>query len=265
MSGNLFDLSGKTAFITGATKGIGRAIVDAFIDYGAIVAISSRNEDEAKSAAEEINARVGRAASIGLAADLGNLEQTLASYDAAVEHFGKVDTLVCNAAETGQGFGSAADFPREKYLSLMETNIVNNAMLMNHAAVAMKARRDGVILATSSGSGVRPSYGVLPYGVSKAGLNFLVRALGAELAPFNVRVNAVAPGLTRSFSVEQTLAANPEAIERFEKSIPLRRIVEAHEIAAGMVFLASEGGKAMTGQTIVMDGGEPGPGVTPDV
>jgi NAD(P)-dependent dehydrogenase (short-subunit alcohol dehydrogenase family) len=145
----------------------------------------------------------------------------------------------------------------------MQANIVNNLGLMTHAAGAMKERRDGVILVTSSAGGVRPAYGVFPYGVAKAGLNFAVRNLGAELAPYNVRVNGVAPGLTRSWSLEQTMKEDPAVVERFKQGIPLRRIIQPEEIAAGMVFLASEGGKAMTGQMIVMDGGEPGPGVPP--
>lgn len=257
---NLFDLSGKTAFITGATKGIGRAIAEAFVDHGATVILSSRSGSDAEAAATEINARYGRDAATGATADLGNLDQLFSAYDAAAQRFGKIDILVCNAAETSQGFGRATDFPHAKYMRLMELNIVNNVMLMNHAAEAMKARRDGVILVTSSGSGVRPAYGVFPYGVSKAGLNHAVRALGAELAAYNVRVNAVAPGLTRSFSMEKSMEASPEAVGRFVKRIPLGRIIEAEEIAAGMVFLASEGGKAMTGQIVVMDGGEPGSG-----
>ena len=263
MARNLFDLSGKTAFVTGATKGIGRAIVEAYVDHGAVVALSSRKGGEAEAAAREINARAGREAAVGVEADLGNLDQMLAAYDAMAKRLGKIDILVCNAAETPDGFGSASDFPREKYLRLMELNIINNAMLMNHAAVAMKARRDGVILATSSAGGSRASYGIMPYGVSKAGLNHVVRSLGAELAPYNVRVNGVAPGLTMSYSLQQAIRETPEAIEAFKMGVPLGRIIDAEEIAAGMVFLASEGGKAMTGQVILMDGGEPGSGTPP--
>ena len=260
---NLFDLTGKTAFITGATKGIGRSIVEAFVDHGATVVLSSRKGHEAEAAALEINARYGREAAFGVEADLGKLDQMLAAYDSAVTRLGKIDVLVCNAAETPDGFGAAADFPREKYVRLMELNIINNAMLMNHAAVAMKARRDGVILATSSAAGSRPSFGIFPYGVAKAGLNHVIRGLGAELAPYNVRVNAVAPGLTRSFSLEHAIKETPEAIEQFRLAVPLGRIIEPEEIAAGMVFLASEGGKALTGQVILMDGCEPGSGTPP--
>lgn len=263
MQRNLFDLTGKIAFITGATKGIGRAIAEAFADHGAHFALTSRHGDEAQAAADEINARVGSDVAIGLESDLFDLANLLAAYDAAVAHFGRIDILVGNAAATSSLFGGAADFSVEEYTSLMNANVVNNAALMNHAAVAMKERREGVILMTSSAAGIRASYGVFPYGVSKAALCHVVRSLGPELAPFNVRVNAIAPGLTRSWSMEQTMKENPEAIEMFTKGIPLRRITEPEEIAAAMVFLASEGGKAVTGQTIVMDGGEAGPGVPP--
>jgi NAD(P)-dependent dehydrogenase (short-subunit alcohol dehydrogenase family) len=265
MSGSLFDLTGKRAFITGATKGIGRAIAEAYVDHGALVALTSRHGAEADAAAREINERVGRDAVIGIESDLFDLPKLLASYDEAVAHFGQIDVLVCNAAATSSIFGSAPDFSVEEYTHLMQANIVNNIALMNHASAAMKERRDGVILATSSASGHRAAYGVFPYGVSKAGLNHAVRCLAGELAPFNVRVNGIAPGLTWSWSLEQSMKEDPEVIERFKRGIPLRRIIQPQEIAAGMVFLASEGGKAMAGHIIVMDGGEPGTGGPPSV
>lgn len=263
MSRSLFDLTGKRAFITGATKGIGRAIAEAFADHGAVLALTSRHGPEAETAAKEINARVGRDAAVGIESDLLDLDRLLASHDEAVAHLGEIDVLVCNAAATSSIFGAAPDFSIAEYTQLMQANIVHNVALMNHAAAAMKARRDGVILATSSASGVRPAYGVFPYGVAKAGLNHAIRCLAGELAPFNVRVNGVAPGLTRSWSLEQAMEEDPEVIERFKQGIPLRRIIQPAEIAAGMVFLASEGGKAMTGQIIVMEGGEPGSGTPP--
>ena len=119
-----------------------------------------------------------------------------------------------------------------------------------------------MILATSSASGSRPSNGVFPYGVSKGGLNHAVRCLAAELARFNVRVNAVAPGFTRSDGGKEAILHDPSVVERFTEGVPLRRIIEPEEIAAGMVLLASAGGRAMTGQIMLMDGGEPAPGIT---
>lgn len=264
MAHSLFDLSGKTAFITGGTKGIGRAIAESFADHGARFALTSRHGAEARGAADEINRRIGREAAVGLESDLCDLDGSISAYDAAMAHFGQIDVLVCNAAATPSQFGGAAEFSVAESSRLMQANVVNNSALMLHAAKAMKARRDGVILATSSGSGLRPAYGVFPYGVSKAALCHVVRSLAAELAVHNVRVNAVAPGLTRSWAVEQAIAEHPEAIEMFRKDIPLKRITEPREIAAAMVFLASEGGKALTGQTIVMDGGEPGQGAAPE-
>jgi len=259
----LFDLTGKNALVTGATKGIGRAIAEAFVDHGAMVAVTSRDHDEAAQAAEAISARVGRHAAIGVSCDLDDLQNALAAFDLALEQLGTLDVLVCNAAATPSRFGGAADFAIEEYERMLQTNIVHNMALMNRAAAHMKDRGEGVILATSSGGGLRPAYGIFPYGVAKAGLNHAVRALGAELAPFNVRVNAIAPGLTRSWSLEQELAKNPEAIARYSRSIPLGRIVEPEEIAAGMVFLASAGGRSVTGQIIAIDGGEPGLGSPP--
>lgn len=255
---DLFDLSGKIAFITGATKGIGRATANAFADHGATIAITGRKEADAFAAAAEINQRAGRKAAIGLAADLLDPASLISAYDAAITRFGRVDVLICNAAAVPESYGRYADYPLAGWSHLLEANVVNNLALINHAVPAMKARKDGVILATTSAAGIYPGAMTLPYGVSKAGLGFMVRGLGAALAIHNVRVNAVAPGLTRTSSLEETAREHPEAVEYFKSNVPLRRIIEPEEIAAGMVFLASAGGRAITGQTIVMDGGEPG-------
>jgi NAD(P)-dependent dehydrogenase (short-subunit alcohol dehydrogenase family) len=264
MVSSLFDLTGKTALITGSTKGIGREIAEAFVDHGAQIAVCSRKLADAQAAAAEINARVGRDAAFGLSADLMDRASLIAAHDAAVARMGRIDVLVCNAAQTPEDYCSMLDYPADGYSKLMEGNIVNNAALMSHAARPMKERKDGVILATSSGGGVHPSYSTVPYGASKAGLNFLVAGLAAELAPFNVRVNAIAPGLTRSWSMEQTMQHNPAAMDVFVSRVPMRRVIEGREIAAGMVFLASEGGKAITGETILMTAGTAGNGAPPD-
>ena len=261
----LFDLTGKKALITGSTKGIGREIAEAFADHGAQVAVCGRKLADAEAAAADINARVGREAAFGLAADLMDRTGLIAAHDTAVARMGRIDVLVCNAAMTPEDYCSMLDYPADGYSKLMEGNIVNNAALMSHAARPMKERRDGVILATSSGGGINPGYSTVPYGISKAGLNFLVAGLAAELAPFNVRVNAVAPGLTRSWSMEQTMKHNPAAMDVFVSRVPMRRIIEGREIAAGMVFLASEGGKAITGEVIAMTAGTAGNGAPPDV
>lgn len=263
MTSTLFDLSGKTAYITGATKGIGRAIAQAFVDCGATIVISSRTANDVDEAAAAINAAAGRQAAFGITADLADIPQSLLAYDRAAELLGQVDTLVCNAAALPQTFGPLQATDPAEFARLVNVNIVHNAALMNHAGAAMKARGDGVILVTTSASGVRPSYGVLPYGVSKAGLGFLVRSLASEFAPFNVRVNAVSPGLTRSDAMTQRTAEDPDYIDRLIADIPLQRVVEPEEIAAGMVFLATTGGRSITGQVISIDGGEPGPGVPP--
>jgi len=259
----LFDMSGKIAYITGGTKGIGKAIANAFADHGAKVALTGRSSRDAEAIAAEINERVGREAASGLAADLGDRDALIASYDAAVRQFGRVDVLVCNAAALPSTFGLAADTPAEEYSRLMKWNVVNNAALINHATAAMKARRDGVILVTNSGSGIDPAAGVLPYGTSKAALTFFVRALARELAPYNVRINAIAPGLTLSDALQERMRTNPDHVASMLRQVPLRRFIAPEEIAAGMVFLATEGGKAMTGKTIVMEAGEQGPGAGP--
>lgn len=263
MSAGLFDLSGKHAFITGGTKGIGRAIAQAFADHGATFALTGRVREVAEAAAAEINRRVGREAALGLAAELSDCAGLISAFDTAVSVMGRVDILVCNAAAHAKVFGGATASDPKEYARLLEWNVVNNVALMNYAAQLMKPRRDGVILATSSVSGVRPINSALAYGVSKAGLNHFVRSLGGELAPYNIRVNAIAPGLTLTEKLMERMSESPDVIDEMRQRIPLRRMIDPREIAAGMVFLAGAGGRAITGQIIVMDGGEPGPGVGP--
>lgn len=257
MAQNLFDLSGKFAFITGSTKGIGRSIAEAFVDHGATVAVTGRNAADAEAAAAEINARAGRDAAFGVAYEVGNLDSSIAAYDAAVARTGRMDIVVLNAAALPESYGPAADISIDEFRQLVNANIVNNTGVINHAAKAMKERRDGVILVTSSAGGLRPSFGVFPYAVSKAGLCFVVRSLAPELAAYNVRLNAVAPGLTMSYSLAETMKHNPDLIEGFKSTIPLQRITQPEEVAAGMIFLASTAGRSITGQTIAIDGGEP--------
>jgi len=263
MTSTLFDMTGKTAYITGGTKGIGRAIANAFVDHGAAIVLTGRSLEEAERVAADINAGVKREVAFGSAADLADRTKLIASYDSAVRKLGRIDVLVCNAAAHPSTFGPAATNAPEEYSRLMEWNVVNNAALINHAAVAMKERRDGVILVTSSSSGIDPAYSVLPYGTSKAGLSFFVRGLAGELASYNVRINAIAPGLTLSDKLQERIRDNPELVDGMLRQVPLRRFIAPQEIAAGMVFLASEGGKAITGKTIVMEAGEQGPGVGP--
>ena len=265
MTARLFDLSGRKAFITGATKGIGRAVADAFADHGATFVLTSRSQAEAEEVALTIDQRVGRGAAFGMAADLADLARTIEAYDEAVKLLGQIDILVCNAAALPNAFAAADKIDLREYERMVSVNIVNNAGLINHAAAAMKERRDGDLLVTTSSTGVWPAFGVMPYGVSKAGLNFLVEALGAELAPYNVRVNAVAPGLTRTAAMEERSRLDPEFMQTLTKSIPLRRVVEPEAIAAGMVFLASSGGRSMTGQILSIDGGRPGLGAADDL
>jgi len=263
MTSTLFDMTGKTAYITGGSKGIGRAIANAFVDHGAAIVLTGRSLEEAERVAADINAGVKREVAFGSAADLADRTKLIASYDSAVRKLGRIDVLVCNAAAHPSTFGPAATNAPEEYSRLMEWNVVNNAALINHAAVAMKERRDGVILVTSSSSGIDPAYSVLPYGTSKAGLSFFVRGLAGELASYNVRINAIAPGLTLSDKLQERIRDNPELVDGMLRQVPLRRFIAPQEIAAGMVFLASEGGKAITGKTIVMEAGEQGPGVGP--
>jgi NAD(P)-dependent dehydrogenase (short-subunit alcohol dehydrogenase family) len=254
MPSNLFDLSGKTALVTGGTKGIGRAIVERMIDHGARVALTSRRAEDAAAVADTLNQAAGREVAMGLAYDVNRLEAVQPLIDELVKAWGGLDVLVCNAAELSYWGPTSAEVPPDKFMRLLESNIHNNFRLGHAAAAAMKSRGGGSIIFITSGSGYQTDPQLLAYSVSKAGETHMARCLARELAPSNIRVNCVAPGFTRSES-SRVIWENPPALKAMEGKIPLGRMGEADEVAAGVIFLASPGGAWTTGSALLIDGG----------
>ncbi len=251
--GSLFDLDGRIALVTGGSKGIGRAIVERMIQHGAQVAFTSRDLAAAQGIASELNARAGREVALGLSCDVTRLVTAQSAVDAVIGHWGRIDILVCNAAELAYA-GPSATTSEKKFLRLLETNIYNTFRLCHAVADTMKERRDGSLILITSASGTRGNPYVLAYGVSKAGETHMARLLAAELAPFNIRVNCVAPGFTRS-EASRRVWENETALKTITRTIPLDRMGEADEVAAGVIFLASPGGAWTTGVSLGIDGG----------
>lgn len=252
---SLFDMDGKTAVITGSTKGIGKAIAERLAEHGANVVISSRKEDACAAVAEEINAKWVKAGNkaVPIPCNISRKEQLQALTDKSLEAFGRVDVLVCNAA-VNPYFGPSKDIPDSAFDRIMESNIRSNFWLCNMVLPQMVERKDGSIIIVSSIGGLRGNATLGAYGISKAADMQMARMLAVEYGPHNIRANAIAPGLVRT-DFARALWEDPENLKRRTATTPLRRIGEPDEIAGVAVMLASAAGSFITGQTLIVDGG----------
>lgn len=249
----LFDLTGKVALLTGASRGMGRAMADALAAHGATVVISSRKQDQLDSAAAEINAACGAERAHGVAANAGRKEELQALVDRTHELAGPVDILVGNAG-VNVHYGSIAEIPDEAYEKTMATNVQANLWLARMVAPDMADKGAGSMMFTSSVGAFKPSATLGVYGTSKLALIGLVRNLALEYGPQGIRANAICPGLIRT-EFSRALWNNPEAEERANSQIPLRRLGEPDDFGGLAVFLASGASAYMTGQALTVCGG----------
>jgi len=250
---SLFDLSGKTAVVTGSSRGIGLAIVERMAEQGARVVVSSRNIEPCRDVAASINAKYGEGCAIAVAANISSKDHIARLVDETMRAFGRIDVLVCNAASNPH-YGPLHTITDEQLRKILDNNIVSNHWLVTLVAPQMIERKDGSIIIVSSIGGFRGSPVIGAYCISKAADMQLARNLAVELGPHNVRVNCIAPGLIRT-DFARALWENPEMLKRRNAQTPLGRIGEPDEIAGAAILLASQAGSYMTGQTIVVDGG----------
>lgn len=249
----LFDLSGKTAVITGASRGIGEAIARQMAEHGANVVISSRKADACDEVTNSINEKFpGRA--ITVPCNIGDKAQLQNLVDQSKAHFGQIDILVCNAA-INPYFGPSMDCPDDAFDKIMASNVKSNHWLANMVLPEMIERKDGSIIIISSIGGLKGSPILGTYAISKAADFQLARNIAVEHGHHNIRANAIAPGLIKTFFA-QALWDNPDILEQSTSTTPLKRIGMPDEIAGAAVFLASEAGAFMTGQQMVIDGGQ---------
>jgi NAD(P)-dependent dehydrogenase (short-subunit alcohol dehydrogenase family) len=251
---NLFDLTGKTAIITGSSRGIGKAIAHRLAEHGANVVVSSRKLDACQEAADEINKLVGRTAAIAVAANIAVKEALQNLVDETNKAFGKVDIVVCNAASNPY-FGPMAGITDEQFTKVLQNNIISNHWLIQMCAPQMRARKDGSVIIISSIGGLKGSPVIGAYDISKAADMQLARNLAAEFGGDNVRVNTIAPGLVKT-DFAKALWENPEILKEWTGRSALKRIGEPDDIAGMAVLLASPAGSFATGQTYVLDGGQ---------
>ncbi len=248
----MFDLSGKTALITGSSKGIGKAIAEAMAHQGANVIISSRKGDVCDEVAEAINA-AGKGKAKAIVCNISHKDQLEALVSQTRDAFGQIDILVCNAA-VNPYYGPLHDIPDSALEKVLHCNIVSNHWLCQMVLPEMRERKDGVVIIVSSVGAYRGSTTLGAYAISKGADLQLVRCLAQENGPSNIRVNGLAPGLIKT-NFARALWEDPERRKRVESTYPLRRLGEPEDIAGTAILLASSEGNYITGQTIVIDGG----------
>ena len=250
---NLFDLSGKVALLTGASKGMGQAMATALAEHGATVVISARKQDRLEKAAAEINAEVGADRAIPVACNVGHKDQLQALVETARAKAGPIDIVVGNAG-VNPYYGPTSEIPDEAYEKTMAANVQSNLWLAQMAVPDMVEKGAGSMMFTSSIGAFKPSEMLGTYGMSKLALIGLVRNLAAEFGPRGVRFNAICPGLVRT-DFARELWDNPQVAERIMKDIPLRRLGEPEDFKGLAVFLASDASRYMTGQALTVCGG----------
>ena len=252
---NLFDLSGKIAVVTGSSRGIGKSIASQMALHGASVVVSSRSQESCDAVAIEINESLPRGAgsALGIACHVGKKDDLENLVNSTKEKLGAIDILVCNAA-VNPFYGSMLEISDTAYEKVLDSNVKSNHWLSQLVIPDMIERRDGVIIIVSSVGGLRGSATLGTYGVSKAADIAIVRNISAEFGLYNIRANAIAPGLIKT-DFAKALWENPATLKNSTQNSHLKRIGEPDEIGGAAVFLASDAGKFVSGQTIVIDGG----------
>jgi len=254
---DMFKLNGKTALVTGGGRGIGRFIATGLAEAGADVIVTSRKMKNLEPTAQELAASYGVRA-YALPCDLGKEEDIGRLVGEAVAKCGCIDILVNNAGAT---WGAPTlDFPLEKWDQLFNINIRGVWILTQKVARIMKNQGGGNIINISSVMGFRGSeeavHPAVPYNSTKAAINVLTMNLAVKLAPYNIRVNAIAPGFFRTDMM--AYIEKPEfkaAHDAIVNSIPLRRVGDQDDMKAVAVFLASDASAYLTGHVLINDGG----------
>lgn len=251
MNCNLFDLKGKVALVTGATRGIGLAIAEELARCGAQVVLSSNEDDACATVATRL--REAGLDVTGIACDVASREQIESLVTRTLSMFHRIDVLVCNAG-VAPHMGPIASASDMDWDVTMTVNLRSILWLTSLAIPGMAQRRDGSVIITSSIAGVRGNKSIGLYGLSKAGNAELARNLAVEWGPHNVRVNAISPGVIRT-EFARPLLEDEAVMQRRLALTPLRRAGQPQEIAGVAVMLASAAGAFITGQNLIVDGG----------
>ena len=249
--GDIFDLSGRVAIVTGSTRGIGRAIAEALAAQGAKVVISSRKAESCEEVAQAVNDAGGEA--VAIPCNVSHEDQLQNLVDETVKTWGRIDTLVCNAAANPH-YGPFLDIPDDMYDKTMLVNVRNVMKLCRMVIPDMSQRGDGSIVIVSSTGALHGSDYLGTYCLTKAADVQMVKNLAVAHGKDGIRANAILPGLVRTHFAK-ALWEDPDALAAAEKATTLGRIGEPIDLAGIAVYLAAPAGRWTSGQTFVIDGG----------
>ncbi len=251
MKNDLFDLSGKIALVTGASRGIGEAISYLLAKHGAHIIVSSRKIDGCELVAQKINQDGGSAEAFPC--HVGDMNNIKSIFDHIKNQYGKLDILVNNAAANPY-FGHILDTDYSAYTKTVDVNIRGYFFMSIEAGKLMKNNNGGVIVNTASINGIQPGEAQGIYSITKAAVINMTKSFAKECAQFNIRVNALLPGFTKT-KFAQVLFDNDDLYNLAIKEIPMNRHAEPNEMAGTVLYLVSSASSYTTGECIVVDGG----------
>jgi len=244
-----FNLTDRVAIVTGGGQGIGKEIALAFAEAGAHVVVADMRAEIAQATAAEVRGLGRRALSV--VTDVRDSEQVASMVQRARDEFGRIDILVNNAA--GNFKAPFLELTEKGWDAVVRATLKSVFLCTSAVAKVMVEQRQGNIVNIASMDGIRASVDAAPYGAAKAGVISLTKTLALELAPYNIRVNAIAPGYIDTPGTAQW--RTPEVTEHRRSHIALGRTGQPDDVATVALFLASEASSYITGETVVVDGG----------
>ncbi len=249
MSKIWYNLEGKAAVVTGGSRGIGLELARLLLEQKAKVVICGRKQEGLDAATSELDAGENL---LAIQAHIAKEEDVENLFNKAVGNFGRLDVLINNV---GMNIVTAlVDADLSLWQKIIDSNLNGTFLCSRKAGKVMRDQKKGKIVNISSIAGRRAAPAMGVYGVAKAGIEMMTKVLALELAPFNIQVNAVSPGMVRT-KFSQPFWSNKDLYDQIVKSIPLGRIAEPIDVAHPVLFLCSEASDFITGQTIMVDGG----------
>ena len=253
--GNLFDLSGKVAVVTGASSGLGAQAARAYAEHGADVALLARRKDKLNNIAEEIKS-LGKNA-IAVQCDVSDEESVKSAIEEVIKHYGKIDILLNNAGLATKG--TVEELTVEQWDKIMGVNVKGIFLMSKYVVPYMKEQKYGKIVNTSSINAVLASKNQgsarHSYNASKAAVRGLTTGMAASYMQYNITVNAIGPGLFETEMTENTLFANKEFLNMYNTLSPASRPAKKDELNGTILYLSSDASSYVTAQYILVDGG----------